>query len=284
MAKRGRGRSQRGGATESQYASGLRLCRIVRNMDSGRRSTPRRILAIDDDPVSLAVAVVLLESEECAVVQAESGEDALELLEAAPEKPDCIVADLRMPSLSGPELAVRLRAAAPEALLLAMSATPPETVEGYDGVLKKPLSAEAVSAAFADRTEPGGRTAAGGEAVEGAGMGDAGGPGEGYLDEAVFDRLRRAMPLAALDEVITAFLEDTGMRIELMRSADGETLRREAHTVKGGAAMVGAIRVASVASAIEAGIDHHGNRRDKLDELELCLRRSEVILKERLKI
>jgi two-component system sensor histidine kinase/response regulator len=254
-------------------------------MDSGRSPSPRRILAIDDDPVSLAVVAVLLESEECAVVQAESGEEALELLQEAtePEMPDCIVADLRMPSLAGPELAVRLRQAAPGAFLLAMSATPPAEVEGYDGVLKKPLSAEAVSAAFATRTEHAASPAVAGSTSNGAGIAGSNGSDDAYIDAPVFDRLARAMPRAGLEEVISAFLQDTGMRIELMRQADSETIRRQAHTVKGGAAMVGAVRVASVASAVEAGIDHHGNRQRKLDELELYLRRTEVILKERLK-
>ncbi|MGC2619610.1 MAG: response regulator [Acidobacteriaceae bacterium] len=241
-------------------------------MSHGPAPTPRRILAIDDDPISLAVAAVLLEAEGSEVVQAESGERALEIL-AGGDVPDCVIADLRMPTLSGPELAARLRVSAPNALLLAMSATPPKAVEGYDGILKKPLSPEALHAAFS-RNSPT-ATAAGGESAENE---------LEVLDSAVFDRLCRSMSRDALAEVVTVFVHDTDERIAAMRAADAETIRRQAHTVKGGASMLGAIRVAITASTVEAGIDHHGERLRKLDEMEFYLRRTEVILKQRLKV
>lgn len=241
-------------------------------MSHGPAPTPRRILAIDDDPISLAVAAVLLEAEGSEVVQAESGERALEIL-AGGDVPDCVIADLRMPTLSGPELAARLRVSAPNALLLAMSATPPTAVEGYDGILKKPLSPEALHAAFS-RNSPT-ATAAVEESAENE---------LEVLDSAVFDRLCRSMSRDALTEVVTVFVHDTDERIAAMRAADAETIRRQAHTVKGGASMLGAIRVAITASTVEAGIDHHGERLRKLDEMEFYLRRTEVILKQRLKV
>lgn len=247
-------------------------------MSHGPPSTPRRILAIDDDPISLAVAAVLLEAEGSEVLQAESGERALEIL-AGGDVPDCVIADLRMPTLSGPELAARLRVSAPNALLLAMSATPPAAVEGYDGILKKPLSPEALRAAFSRNQQPGLDTTAPAAAPEGAAECES-----EVLDSAVFDRLRRSMSRDALAEVVTVFVHDTDERIAAMRAADAETIRRQAHTVKGGASMLGAIRVAITASTVEAGIDHHGERLRKLDEMEFYLRRTEVILKQRLKV
>ncbi len=246
-------------------------------MDSGRTPPPRRILAIDDDPVSLAIAAVLLEAEGCTVVQASGGEQALALLDGQPESepPDCVIADLRMPSLAGPELAARLRAHAPCAFLFAMSATPPSQVDGYDGILKKPLEPEDLRAAFAliDHRNPSRMSRSSPAPVTAA-----------DLDAAVFDRLCHSMPATGLEEVVSAFLCDTRTRIAAMRSGDPEAVRREAHTVKGGAAMIGAVGVSATASAIEAGIDDSGNRSSKLDELEDYLLRAEVILKERLKI
>lgn len=248
-------------------------------MGSAQSPPPRRILAIDDDPVSLALAGLLLQAEGCEVVQAQSGQQALERI-AGGAMPDCIVADLRMPTLAGPELARSLRQAAPSALLLAMSATPPLAVEGYDGVLKKPLSPEALRQAFAlmsagpvvkpDAVKKNGRP----EGLDSAGV----------LDPAVFDNLLKAMPVNSLAEVVVTFLADTRMRIDLMRIADPEDMRRQAHTIKGGAGMVGAIQVSAAASTIEAGIDQSDDRAQKLDELERCLLRAEVILKGRLKI
>lgn len=242
------------------------------SMGPGQSTPPRRVLAIDDDPVSLALTGVLLEAEGCQVVQALSGEEALHQVSAGAE-PDCILADLLMPGLAGSKLARRLRQAAPGALLLAMSATPPPEVDGYDGVVQKPLSPQALRQAF---TAPR-RTSAAEAMPEPA-------DSENVLDLAVFDRLRQLMSAAALREVVSTFLADTQMRVQEMQSADLETVRRQAHTIKGGAAMVGAVQVSAVASAIETGIDYCGDCRQKLDELESCLRRAEIILKGRLKI
>ena len=254
-------------------------------MDSVRSSPPHRILIVDDDPVSLAIASVLLEAEGCAVVQAESGEEALELLtdpdstghpddgrHVGATLPECILADLRMPGISGTELAERLRAIAPGVLLLAMSASPPLEVDGYDAVIKKPLQPEALAEALAARRIPP-RSVAAAEAPAGEGP---------VLDNAVFERLRGAISVEALEEVIATFVNDTRARIRTMRSADPDTIRREAHTVKGGAAMLGALQVSLAAAAVEWGIDDPGARSRKLDEMEAHCRRAEVILKQRL--
>jgi CheY-like chemotaxis protein/HPt (histidine-containing phosphotransfer) domain-containing protein len=245
------------------------------HMDSARTAMPCRILVIDDDPISLAIAAVLLETEGCVVLQAESGEGALEVL-ADSQPPECILADLRMPGLCGPELAAQLRSCVPGTLLLAMSATPPPELDGYDGILQKPLSPESLRTTI-------------GRMAERATIRDAASEAKpedprAVLDESTFDRLRRSMPAAAIAEVVDAFLGDTRIRIADMRSAEPETFRRQAHTVKGGAAMLGAVQVSSLASAMELGIDQPGERLRKLDELERSLRETEVILMQRLKI
>ncbi len=67
-----------------------------------------------------------------------------------------------------------------------------------------------------------------------------------------------------------------------MRSAEPAAIRREAHTIKGGAGMVGAVLVARAAAAVEAGIDDPGDRLRKLDEIEAHCRSTEIILKQRL--
>jgi CheY-like chemotaxis protein len=240
-------------------------------MGLGHPTPPRRVLAIDDDPVSLALTGVLLEAEGCEVLQAHSGEQALDQISAG-AAPDCILADLQMPTLAGSDLARLLRQAAPGALLLAMSASPPTTLLGYDWVLRKPLSPEALHDAFACLPPDAARNAL-----------DPADPAK-VLDLAVLDRLDQVMSANALREVVSTFLSDTRSRVEQMQNADAETLRRQAHTIKGGAAMVGAVQISAVASAIETGIDYCGDRRQKLEELESCLRRAEVILKGRLKI
>lgn len=232
-------------------------------------SIPCRVLAVDDDPVSLAVTAVLLEAEGCAVLQAESGEAALEM--AAVHEPDCVLADLRMPGLSSTELAYSLRQVAPRARLFAMSATPPPHLEGYDGVLKKPLSPESLQAltrsAFVAETDTVPAAQADGDAV---------------IDPGIFYRLVKSIHAAGVEEIYGVFLHDTRQRVTVMRSADPATTRREAHTIKGGAGMVGALLVARAAAALEAGIDDPGDRLRKLEEIEVHCRSTEIMLKQRL--
>jgi len=243
-------------------------------MDSGRSPTPRRVLAVDDDPVSLAVTAVLLEAEGCVVIQAESGAQALDLARSDP--PDCILADLRMPGLASTELARSLRQAAPRALLLAMSATPPPHLDGYDAILKKPLSPEGLRVAFA--VSSGSRN---GIALAPPLSDDP--KANAVIDADIFDRLRRAITPEGLAEVFSVFLNDTRGRIIAMRSADEATIRREAHTIKGGASMVGALQISRAAAAIESGIDDPDDRLRKLDEMEALCRFAEIILRQRLK-
>jgi len=230
--------------------------------------TPRRVLAVDDDPVSLAVTAVLLEAEGCVVLQAESGEQALDL--ASSNLFDCILADLRMPGLASTDLARSLRKAAPRALLLAMSATPPSQLDGYDGILKKPLSPESLRAALARRV-----------AIDNGIPHDP--KDDAVIDSEIFNRLRRAITPDGLEEVFSVFIKDTRDRIALMRRADPDTLRREAHTVKGGASMVGALQISRAAAAIESGIDDPDDRLRKLDDMEAQCRFAEIILRQRLK-
>ena len=237
-------------------------------MDSGPSPKPRRVLAVDDDPVSLAVTAVLLEAEGCVVLQAESGTHAVDLARSDP--PDCILADLRMPGLSSTPLAHSLRKAAPQALLLAMSASPPPHLDGYDAILKKPLSPESLRAAFARRPV----------AVDLSARADL--KADSVLDADIFERLRRAIDPDGLEEVFTVVLNDTQQRIEAMRTADPISIKKEAHTIKGGAAMVGALQISRAAAILEAGIDDPDDRRRKLDEMEAHCRFAAIILKQRL--
>jgi CheY-like chemotaxis protein len=230
--------------------------------------TLRRVLAVDDDPVSLAVTAVLLEAEGCEVLQAESGEQALNL--ATSNLFDCILADLRMPGLASTDLARSLRKAAPHALLLAMSATPPPQLDGYDGILKKPLSPESLRAAL-DRSAP----------TPGAAAHTP--KDDVVIDSEIFNRLRHAITPDGLEEVFSVFINDTRNRIAIMRAADPDTIRREAHTVKGGASMVGALQISRSAAAIESGIDDPDDRLRKLDDMEAQCRFAEIILRQRLK-
>ena len=70
---------------------------------------PKRILAIDDSPTYLAELGSVLREEGYDVVQAHSGEEALEMLAAQP--PDCVLLDLMMPGMGGREACRRIKGA-----------------------------------------------------------------------------------------------------------------------------------------------------------------------------
>ena len=104
------------------------------------------LLVEDEDGVRRALARTLKEFG-CEVDEAENGEDALDIMNAAPGAYDLIVSDVSMPLMTGPEM---LRAAGAEALgnakVLFLSGYAPESfaklLEEYPvSFLSKPVSA-----------------------------------------------------------------------------------------------------------------------------------------------
>jgi CheY-like chemotaxis protein len=67
-----------------------------------------RVLIVDDDPGYRRLLEIRLEQSGAETASAESGEEALELLE--PFAPQLVIADLRMPGIDGLELCRRIRA------------------------------------------------------------------------------------------------------------------------------------------------------------------------------
>ncbi|WP_234414273.1 ATP-binding response regulator [Paenibacillus sp. CAA11] len=95
-----------GGLVYSTFSTG--------NMEAAAAAIPplledgqARILAVDDDPINLKVLVSILSSEPYTVITAQSGGEALELLET--QQWDLLIADVMMPNMSGYELTQRVR-------------------------------------------------------------------------------------------------------------------------------------------------------------------------------
>jgi CheY-like chemotaxis protein len=82
---------------------------------------PFRILVAEDDESFLEAIALLLEQDDRFVVagRARNGREAVALAEAA--APDAVVMDIEMPVLDGVEAARRLRAAAPDLPIVAVS-------------------------------------------------------------------------------------------------------------------------------------------------------------------
>jgi len=208
-----------------------------------------RILVIDDDAVMTELLAAVLGMHGHDIITADSGEAALALL---PDQTfDVVLTDLQLPGLSGHDLAAALRSTLASsqpkspARLLGMSGSPPSDHElsAFDAFLLKPFTAEQFA-----------------EAAAGASTHLSSGPstldsGTSPLDEAIFVRLSAQLPAAKLHELFQLTLSDARMRLELMEKAlsadDLDTVRREAHAIKGGAGMVGASELHQLAAKAE---------------------------------
>ena len=209
------------------------------------RSAPPKLMVVDDDDLSLSLTAMLLKSQGYEILEAHGGASAVDLLAGLQSEalPSILLVDLRMPGLSGQDLASTLRRLAPEAMLLAMSATPAPAA-GYDAFVKKPLDLASLRAALEGRPD----------APEAA---PATNNSQPVLDERVFQRMTAMMPLGAVREVYEACVNDVRSRTPEMRTAgasnDLPSVRSTAHTFKGSAGMIGARKLASAAAELELG-------------------------------
>ena len=90
-------------------------------MSASRRSRPHRLLVVDDAQSNRLLAERVLRKAGYTVVSAASGDDALELISLESEF-DLFVLDVKMPGMSGTELADRIRANKPDAKILYFTA------------------------------------------------------------------------------------------------------------------------------------------------------------------
>ena len=216
------------------------------------RRMPVQILLIDDDALSREVLAVLLQRAGYAVETADSGDEALLNLQAAHTRPQVVLADLQMPGTSGNQLAISLRGlCGPATVLLAISASAPDdgSDREFDGFLLKPFTMEALAAAIAGKTAEAGKQPNSAAAT--------------VLDEVVYSKLAGSMRRPQLQQLYTLCLTDAERRLATMRQAasrdDDAAYKREAHAIKGGCGMVGALELQTLATSMEEqglGDDH----------------------------
>jgi CheY-like chemotaxis protein/HPt (histidine-containing phosphotransfer) domain-containing protein len=231
---------------------------------------PLNILVIDDDELSRDLLALLLTREGHTVEIAGSGEAAITALDGTAAMPYLVLVDLQMPGLSGNVLAHRLRELCPDTTrVLAMSAsTPPgDPLAAFDGFLRKPFnvnllyaSLEQKSSASQDRESPKNSPA---------------------LDLNTYHKLESAMSAEKLRQLYALCLNDVERRVALMRVAaeknDDDTYRREAHAIKGGCGLVGALELQSIA-ANEEKLGITANHVATLSEIPLACKRLEGML------
>jgi CheY-like chemotaxis protein len=218
---------------------------------------PVRVLVVDDDAVSREVFALLLNGAGYAVETADSGDAALVHLVTARPLPEVVLTDLQMPGTSGAELAHQLRKlCGASTKLLVMSASVPqgEIEREFDGFLQKPFTMEMFGAAIAGAT-PGATKVTNGKSGT-------------VLDENVYRKLSGSMRGPQLEQLYAMCLADAEGRLTEMRLAaaegDDAAYKREAHAIKGGCGMVGALELQTLATSMEL----HGLRDDHVASLE----------------
>jgi CheY-like chemotaxis protein/HPt (histidine-containing phosphotransfer) domain-containing protein len=205
---------------------------------------PLRVLVIDDDALSREVFALLLQHAGYAVEAVDSGDAALLHLQTSPSLPQIILSDQQMPGTTGNELARKLRnLCGPATTLLAMSANEPNdgSVREFDRFLLKPFTMEAFTAAIAGGTPNSAKK--------------TNHPNVDVLDEAVYSKLVGSMRRPQLEQLYKLCLTDAETRLTTMQQAasDGNdaAYKREAHGIKGGCGMVGALELQTLATSME---------------------------------
>jgi len=242
------------------------------------RTTPLRILVVDDDALSLDVLSLLLSHAGYIVETAGSGDAAIDSLgNAANQAPDVVLADMQMPGIAGSALARALRArCGASTRLLAMSGSAPadETARAFDGLLLKPFSVEELTAAIANE----GSSSASTNTIHHHPI---------SLDENIYKKLVASMQRERLQRLYAMCLEDIEGRVARMRkyasNNEEDAFCAEAHAMKGSAGMVGAVEVRTIAAAMEeSGLhaDHQatlGELTDACERLRRILRAREIL-------
>ncbi len=111
-------------------------------------STSRKILVVDDDPVVGKSFDRVLASKGYAVITAQNGEEALRKL--ASESYDAVFTDIKMPGMSGIEVAQKIKASKPWMPVVIVTGYSTDAYRaaaeaaGVSGFLEKPLSPEMI--------------------------------------------------------------------------------------------------------------------------------------------
>lgn len=208
-------------------------------------ATQPRLLMVDDDALSRELFSLLLQQKGYAVEAVNSGEAALQHLQAQHALPQVVLTDMQMPGLSGHELALQLRSLyGTQIMLLAMSGSEPKRTDklAFDGFLLKPFTVDQLAATISGcvpRAEVQADVSADGA----------------ILNRDVYQKLASSMRREQIEQLYALCLQDVGRRFSAMERAaaegDDAAYRGEAHAIKGGCGMVGATELQKLATFME---------------------------------
>ncbi len=236
---------------------------------------PIELLLVDDDELSREVLELLLTAEGYEVIAVDAGEAALAEMEKRTGRlPTVILTDIQMPGLSGAELASCLRSRCGDGMvLLGMSGSRPEqdVVQAFDGFLMKPFTMQDLAAVLDASVHAAPPTAA-----------VAADPSaRPSLEDATYRQMNAMMPRQQVHQLYAMALQDVEKRLAAMRLAadrsDAAEYKREAHAIKGGCGMIGALELQSLAARMEVE-DTGANHVASLDEMLVACERLRRIL------
>ena len=98
------------------------------------------ILVVDDEPSILRMISRVLIETGCEVMTAANAEAALQLVEAS--EPSVVIADIRLPGMSGVELTAEIKRDRPDVPVLLISAFQEPSAHTADGFIAKPFDNE----------------------------------------------------------------------------------------------------------------------------------------------
>ena len=237
---------------------------------AGPRLVGRRFLVVDDSPMNRDLLERLLAAEGARSTLASDGLEALQILEIRPRDFDAVLMDLRMPGMDGLEATRRIRAdlgLAGLPVLILTAGVVAEKLEqargaGADEVLTKPLDLERLVECIARHAPPPLLPSTGGAPAL-AGPGAPPEAAAGFPEIPGLDRLQAASTLggnrALFLHLLAQLFEQHADAAEATRRdlAGGhrESASRRMHTLRGGAASLGASTLRDSAAGLEAAID-----------------------------
>jgi len=119
---------------------------------------PQRVLVVDDDAGVRATLVTVLETCGHTAIAAQDGAKGLEALREFAA--DVVITDLKMPEMSGWEVARFVKRRSPQTPVILLTGVPddaagePEAARAVDLVLRKPIRIQQLLAAITEVTSP----------------------------------------------------------------------------------------------------------------------------------
>jgi len=205
------------------------------------------VLLIDDDLISREVIATILTLHGYTLHTAESGEEAVALLDRRDFEPQAVLVDVKLPGLNGVALVEALRSRSGAAVYAISGSNPPEELQAaVDGFLLKPFSPDTLQKLLdAHHRKP----------DEPAATDDL-----PVLSARILGEFRQMMNEAAVREIYAVVVGDLRGRIAALESAmarrDAAEVRRIGHTIKGGCGMAGALQAARLGARFETEGDY----------------------------